>query len=129
MSGSSGEMFGFKADVWEKGKREAICAIVRAGRKEALISYSDLSKQITSITVEPHSYAMDRLLDEISKEEDAAGRGILTALVVLKDERVPAEGFWASARDIGGVIGDKTAFWAGEVERVFAECKKHPLCP
>ena len=126
-------MFGFKADAWEKGKREAICAIVSAGRREDLISYSDLSKQIISIRVEPHDYAMDRLLDEISKEENAAGRGILTALVVLKEERVPAEGFWASARAMERVmerlIDDKWSFWAEEVKFVWRECKRHPLCP
>ena len=129
MTVTSGEMFSFKADAWEKGKHEAICAIVSTGRREDLISYSDLSKQIISIRVEPHDYAMDRLLDEISKEENAAGRGILTALVVLKEERVPAEGFWASAHAIGCVIDDKWAFWIAEVKRVRMECKKHPLCP
>lgn len=121
-------VFGFERDAWERGKLEAICAIVRAGKNGKLITYTELSNSITNIRIEPHDFAMIRLLDEISKEEDAAGRGILTALVVLKDEQVPAEGFWASARDIGRPISDKWAFWAEEVNRVMAECKKHPLC-
>jgi hypothetical protein len=129
MSSTTGKTFGFTADRWEKGKREAICAIVRAGRKGDLIFYSELSKQILSIAVEPHSYAMDHLLDEISKEEDAAGRGILTAIVVLKDEKVPADGFWRSAADLGRDVSDKWAFWSEEVKRVMEQCKKHPLCP
>ena len=86
MDSAAGERFGFKADAWERGKREAICAIVRAGRMGAPIFYSDLARQITTIAIEPHSYAMDYLPDEISKEEDAAGRGISTALVVLREE-------------------------------------------
>jgi hypothetical protein len=125
----TGETFGFKAEVWERGKGEAICAIVRAGRKGDLIFYSDLSKQILSIAVEPHSYAMDHLLDQISREEDAAGRGILTALVVLKDEGVPAEGFWISAAELGRDVRDRIACWSNEVKRVMEECKNHPLCP
>jgi hypothetical protein len=125
----SGVVFGFKAEAWERAKLEAMCAIVRAGRTGNLISYSDLAKKISSVPLEPHSYAMDRLLDEISKEEDAAGRGILTALVVLKDERIPASGFWASAIDIGRDMRDQLTFWAEEAKRVMEECKKHPLCP
>ena len=124
----SDEIFGFKAEAWERAKLEAICAIVRAGRTDNVIFYSDLAKQISSVPLEPHSYAMDRLLDEISKEEDAAGRGILTALVVLKDQGVPASGFWASAIDIGRDVKDQLAFWAEETRRVMEECKKHPLC-
>lgn len=126
---SAGEIFGFKPDVWERAKREATCAIVRAGKKDELITYSDLASQIVSIHIEPHDFAMSRFLDEISKEEDAAGRGILTALVVLTDARVPGEGFWATARDTGRVFPDKWVFWAEEVKRVMAECKKHPIYP
>ena len=124
----TGELFGFTPEAWERGKLEATCAIVRAGRKGEFITYSELANSVIRIRIEAHDFAMIRLLDEISKEENAAGRGILTALVVLKDERVPAEGFWASARDIGRVIGDKWVFWSKEVKRVMVECKKHPLC-
>ena len=129
MSDTPGKVFGFTAELWEKGKREAICAIVRSGRKGDLIFYSDLSKQILCIAVEPHSYAMDSLLDQISMEEDAAGRGILTALVVLKDEGIPADGFWASAAELGRDVTDRVACWSDEVKRVLEECKKHPLVP
>ena len=126
---SAGEIFGFGPEAWERAKREATRAIVRAGRKDELITYSELASQIVSIHIEPDHFAMNRLLDEISKEGDAAGRGILTALVVLKEDRVPGEGFWANARDIGRIFTDKLLFWAEEVRRVMEECKKHPLCP
>jgi hypothetical protein len=121
--------FGFTPQAWEAAKREATCAIVRAGRRGQTITYSDLVREITSIQIEPHSYAMNGLLDEISKEEDAAGRGILTALVVRKEDGVPAEGFWASALDIGRDIKNKDAMWVTEFKRVLEECKRHPLCP
>lgn len=126
---SAGETFGFKPEAWELAKGEATCAIVRVGKRDDFITYSELAAAIKSIHLEPHHFEMNRLLDQISKEEDAAGRGIITALVVLKDERVPGEGFWATARDIGRVWTDKWVFWAEEVKRVMKECKTHPLCP
>ena len=125
----SSATFGFTSQAWEQAKLEAICAIVRAGRRGQMISYSELAKQISSIAIEPHSYAMNGLLDQISKEEDAAGRSILTALVVQKEDGAPAEGFWESARDIGRQWTDKDAMWTAEVSRALQHCKKHPLCP
>lgn len=133
MGGNAAAVFGFKQEFWDKGKREAIHAIVRAGRdsRRGLITYSDLAKQISSIKLEPHSYAMDLLLDQISKEEYNEGRGILTALVVLKDEGVPADGFWASAADLGLFTKgmDKLAYWSGEATRVIEQCKDRPVLP
>ena len=66
-------------------------------------------------------------IDQISKEEDAAGRGILTALVVLKDGRIPAEGVWNTAADLGRDVRDKVACWVKEFERVLEECRHRPL--
>src|ERR1700680_976014 len=126
---STRESCGFEAELWEKGKLEAICAIVRVGKKEDFISYGDLARAISNIRIEPHGPQMNQLLDQISKAEDAAGRGILTALGVLQGTRVPADGFWASAADIGRDVRDKWAFWSNEVKRVMDDCKKHPLCP
>jgi hypothetical protein len=136
---STGESFGFKAGVWEKAKSEAVRAMVRAGCNGELITYTDLTKQISSISFtdltkqissisfEPHGFALNHLLDQISKEEDAAGRGILTALVVLKEEGIPAEGFWTSAADLGRNIRDKMACWVQELKVVYETCKRHPF--
>jgi hypothetical protein len=129
MFGVGAEISPAPTDAWEAAKREAICAMVRAGRDGDLIFYSDLSRQISSLRIEPHSYEMDRLLDQISKEEEADGRGILTALVVLKDEGIPAPGFWVSAAELGRDVNDRIGCWAQEVKRVLEECPRHPLCP
>lgn len=131
MASAPEETFGFKAEAWENAKREAICAMLHAAKRSAqtgkLLFYSELAKQITSITIEPHSYAMDLLLDQISKEEDAAGRGILTAVVVLKEEGIPAAGFWVSAAEIGRDVRDRIAFWSNEASSVLENFDKHPL--
>src|SRR5258708_23645889 len=47
----AGEIFGVKAETWEKAKLEATCAIVRAGRRGDLIFYS---KYLTSHRTPSH---------------------------------------------------------------------------
>jgi len=60
MNGGHDDLFGFGAESWEKAKLEAICAIVREGRKGNPISYSDLAKAISSINIEPHGHFTTR---------------------------------------------------------------------
>ncbi|SRR6266481_8821206 len=123
----AGETYGFKTDVWEKAKKEAIRGILREGLKGKLIFYSDLTKQISSIAFDPHGYEFRHLLGQISSEEEADGRGMLTALVVLKEKGVPGDGYWDLAAQLGRDVSDKLACWAKEVEVVFEQCKRHPL--
>jgi hypothetical protein len=49
-----------------------------------MISYSDLVSRIETIRMEPDSFALAHMLGEISEEEDAAGRGMLSVIVILK---------------------------------------------
>jgi hypothetical protein len=120
---STDEKFGFTLAAWERAKTEAVRAMVQAGKNDVLLTYSELASHIASIRIEPHDFAMDRLLDEVSKDEHVAGRALLTALVVLKETRIPAQGFWSSAADIGCNVKDKLDFWQQEVARVMQECK------
>jgi hypothetical protein len=122
-----GERFGIVPDAWEKAKIEAIRLIVREGRKGNTVAYSEVSRHIIAAQIAPHSPQMDYLLYEISKEEDAAGRGMLTALVVLKDEGIPADGFWACAAELGRDIRDRMACWVKEFNIALESCKRHPL--
>ena len=70
---------------------------------------------------------MDYLLYDISKDEDATARGMLTALVVLKDEGIPAEGFWVCAAELGRDVRNRMGCWVKELEVAFESCKHHPL--
>jgi hypothetical protein len=90
----TGETYGYQLGAWECAKKEAIQAIVAQARKGLPIFYSDLTKHIRSISFGPHDYAFHHLLGEISKEEDAAGRGMLSVLVVHKDDGMPGSGFF-----------------------------------
>jgi hypothetical protein len=99
-----GETYGYKLQTWENAKCEAIRAIVRIGKAGSTISYSDLSREITSIAFHPHDHIFHLMLGQISCEEEAAGRGMLSALVVLKDSGMPGEGFWDWQKDLAEML-------------------------
>lgn len=118
------ETYGYKVDVWRKAKEEATRAIVR---KRAPIFYSDLTKRISSITFSPHDYAFHFLLYEISVEEDAAGRGMLSALVVRQEDGLPGQGFFDLAKKLGRDVSDRIKCWNDETRVVLERCENHPL--
>ncbi|MGA3350277.1 MAG: hypothetical protein ABSC33_14730 [Candidatus Sulfotelmatobacter sp.] len=119
-----GQTYGYPKDVWEGAKAEAIRAIVR---RCAPIFYSDLVTHIRSIGFGPHDSAFHYLLYEISVEEDAAGRGMLSVLVVRKEDGMPGEGFWDLAKQLKRDVSDRTQLWSDETKLVMSHCHNHPL--
>lgn len=113
--------YGYDPRVWEQAKEEAIREISARARKESTITYSDLTKKIHSINFGPSDYAFHYLLFEVSKDEDAAGRGLLSALVVRKEDGTPGQGFFDIARKLGRDVKDQTRFWAEELQLIFAK--------
>jgi len=92
--------------------------VARARRKRD-ISYTDLVAGITHIALEAHDIRLDHLLGEIAQEEDAAGRGLLTVLVVHKTgDKMPGPGFFQMAESRGRDISDKEALWVHEMRKV-----------
>jgi hypothetical protein len=53
--------------------------LVDRTRVQGFIPYSTLVSQVRAVRLKPDSYALAHMLGEISTEEDAAGRGVLTA--------------------------------------------------
>jgi hypothetical protein len=96
--------------------------MVRAVRSAAgTITYGNLVQQIASIQFEPDSTALRELLGEISTEEDAAGRGMLSVVVVLatgEGRGQPGDGFFTLAQKLGRHTHDRLQFWAAEFDRV-----------
>jgi hypothetical protein len=121
------ETYDFPIELWERAKSEAVRVIVREGRKGNPITYSDLAGKITSIRFDPHDHIFHLMLGEISTEEDAAARGMLTVLVVRKDDGMPGDDFWDLAKRLGRDTKDKTVLWAEETKTVLTHCKNHPL--
>ena len=53
-----------------------------AGPRLGFIPYVEVSRNITAIQLEPQSFALTTMLREIAAEENAAGQGMLAAIVV-----------------------------------------------
>ena|SRR5271155_1918201 len=76
--------FGIAREIWESAKREAVDSMARTAKLNKLISYTDLVGDIKSVRLEPYDTRLDHLLEEIARDENAAGRGMLTVVVVHK---------------------------------------------
>ena len=110
--------YGFTLEQWENAKEEIRNILINVARTEGRITYSDLAARVTSISLQAWSYALAALLGEISKEEDLAGRGMLSVIVVHKEDKKPGHGFFSLAKDLGRDISDKEKFWIDEDKRV-----------
>ncbi len=120
----SDSTYGYDPHTWERAKAEAIRAIVtQAGP----IFYSDLTSHIGSIAFGPHDVSFHHLLGQISSEEDTAGRGMLSVLVVHKNDRMPGQGFFDLAQRLGRDITDRERCWSEEATLVLNHCPTHPL--
>ena len=98
---------------------ERLKEVARAGHT---CFYGDLSELID---LPPRSRKLYRILDSINVHEDGEGRPLLSALVVRRGFRIPGDGFFVNAKDLGRYddsSGDATvhaAFWIDEVRRIW----------
>lgn len=116
---------GFPKDKWEAAKVEAKTLLADYAKRQHMIAYSEFVKKIYSIKIDYHDPQLFHFLGEISAEESAAGRGMLTALVVHKHgDMKPGPGFFELAQKLGHDTSDILKFWIEEVKRVFAAWKQ-----
>jgi hypothetical protein len=111
--------FGHDRGLWELAKDEARRALVNVARSLKLIEYGELTKKIQSIRFDPHGDDFRHFLGQLSWESDAAGAGMITAIVVHKHDQRPGGGFFTLAKRLGRDVSDSEKCWAQEVERVF----------
>ncbi|DAB34178.1 MAG TPA: hypothetical protein CFH82_06615 [Sulfurospirillum sp. UBA12182] len=111
--------YGFAGTDWETAKQEAKKVLIDIARRKGRIAYSELASQINAINIEAHDPRMFHLLGEISSEEDKAGRGMLTAIVVHKSgDMQPGPGFFELAKSLGKDTSDQLKCWVDEFNRV-----------
>ena len=111
--------------AWNAAKKEARNAMSAAAQSRGLISYSDLARRITSCILGPHDPRLARLLGDISTEEDEAGRGMLSVLVVHKTgDQKPGSGFFTLARSRGRDATDEDRCWIEELQKVYSAWSK-----
>jgi len=104
-----------------KAKREIKNILIDIAKKgKDTIFYSELVRKVLIISIEANSYALAAMLGKISTEEDAAGRGMLSVIVVRKENYRPGKGFYELAKTLGRDVSDKETFWVNEVKRVYS---------
>lgn len=112
--------YGFSPENWSALKNEIRSILIHtATSAEQTISYSELAETVESASLKPFSQPLFAVLTELSEEEDAAGRGMLSAVVIRKDRRKPRKsGFIKLAARLGRDVTDVRECWDAEIERV-----------
>ena len=96
--------------------------MIECARNQGTLSYTQLVSKIRSIQLEPHDVRLDRLLESVARDEDLAGRGILTVVVVHKTgDMLPGPGFFKIAEQLGRDASDHLACWIAELKKVHAQ--------
>lgn len=96
-------------------KRAAREAMVGAARRQTTMTYTELLQSIGR----PEGFDnLAGLLREISMAEEAAGRGLLSAVVVRAPGGLPGGGFFQLAASLGRDTADRQACWRAEHEHV-----------
>lgn len=102
----------------ETVKERARAAMSDVAREGGVITYQQLVDRIGAYN--PRSPSFHELITEIARDEHAAGRGMLSAVVVRKDTRRPGDKFFEFAEtELGEHLGDREAFWEDELKRVY----------
>jgi len=112
------ETYGYPALQWGAAKEEAREAMIRIARAAGITTYGELVKEIHSIKFGPHDFKLFHLLGQISTSEHEAGRAMLSAVVVSKDDTLPGPGFFDLAKRLGHSFMDPVQFWSVELKKV-----------
>ncbi len=111
--------YGVNQHEWDAAKAEMRDALVERAKVRGMIPYSELVEKITTIELEPNSFALAAMLGEVSTEEDAADRGMLSVIVVHKvGDMQPGPGFFDLARELGRDTSDILKCWIDELKMV-----------
>ncbi|MDE0513878.1 MAG: hypothetical protein OXI88_19110, partial [Gammaproteobacteria bacterium] len=110
----------------DKARKAAADKLVELAGQREVITYKNLSDWIeagTGIRIQFSSSQMYAMLDAVSRAENQAGRGMLSALVIRGKQKTPGAGFYELAAELGKDIGateeEKKKFWEKELNNVY----------
>ena len=110
----------------DKARKAAADKLVELAGQREVITYKNLSDWIeagTGIRIQFSSSQMYAMLDAISRAENQAGRGMLSALVIRGKQKTPGAGFYELAAELGKNTGateeEKKKFWEKELNNVY----------
>ncbi len=118
---------GFSPAIWNAAKSEAKQEMIATAVAQGVMNYTQLAESITSIFLQADDLRLAFLLDEISREEDLAGRGMLTAVVVRKSNGQPGKGFFRLAKQLGRNTSCETTFWIEELRTVHKSWRREAV--
>ncbi len=110
-----GNDHGSLARAWE--------ILVARAREGRTISYGEMA---TALVLSPQSGQFTEILNELSRTEETAGRGLLGVLVVRKRQGTPGAAFFNLAREVGRRFDNERIFYLEESERVIAHWQGRP---
>jgi hypothetical protein len=114
------ERLGFKKTEWDSFKKEARDILITVASQRQMITYGDLAAQMTTIQVEPHDMVLWEIIGEVARDEEKAGRGLLSVVVVHKHgDMEPGPGFFELAKYFKRNTTDQTKCWIEEIKRVY----------
>ncbi len=109
--------YGFPLDRWNVAVEEVRQILVEVARRQGTITYSDLVARLKSIRLQPDSYALSKLLENVARREDKAGSPLLTVLVVHKTGDLrPGKGYSELAKALGRDTDDLDSSWIAELK-------------
>lgn len=111
--------YGFPLPAWEAAKHQANALIQERARARGTLTYAELCREVTAITLRPRSWAIMGFLNEICTEADATYGIMLATLVVRADSGLPGDGYFRHAERLGRDVSDREAYWHSEAERVW----------
>lgn len=94
--------------------------MIRVARARNVTTYGQLVREIRSIRFQPHDFNLFHLLSQISRAETEAEQGMLSAVVVSKEENLPGPGFFDLAKELGRPVDDPVRFWSAELQKVYS---------
>ncbi len=119
-------ILGYPEDKWNAAKEEIRTILIATAKAQGTIAYSELVEKVTAIDIPARGQVISHILDEISREEDTRGRGMLTVLVVHKHgKQRPGPGFFELAKDLGRDTSNKDKCWLDELNKVYAYWRDH----
>ncbi|HEX9012319.1 MAG TPA: hypothetical protein VF813_02340 [Anaerolineaceae bacterium] len=94
--------------------------LVETAQAGKTLTYSEVARLLSLDASDPYEkMILSRVLDEISCNENAQGRPLLSAVVVMAEIGYPAKGFFLLARELGlNTYCDDRSFFSHELKRV-----------
>jgi len=90
--------------------------LIHHAAERKTISYGLLCRKVTAFPLSPTDPLLHEILGEISKSSMKEGKGMLSAVVVRDDTKMPGEGFFQFAIELGHRIENREKFFRDQID-------------